>query len=180
MYLPLWVEVKKDIDLLTTRNYPYPLSTGWYLRYENKAYYMTDRDGIDFFELTFSVDVVFEALSTGELQDCSTQTYNSFKKALEDTRKAHRMYFGRPTDERKKLMKLEEKNLDNLLSQVQHSHPDDQLVKDALAMRMNQKEYMTVRTSSSKERAINFESKIDRVLFPPSTPPAPTIQTGLF
>ncbi|OZI08215.1 hypothetical protein BWI93_10130 [Siphonobacter sp. BAB-5385] len=181
MHVPEWIEVRESIKLKSENMGEFLVPEGFYFRLDGDRYYLTNGDGADFEQgYIYLYEVLVLGLNTGHLFDCSSGTYQAFKKALAKVREAQKMYFSRRSKPLLDLAKAEEKRMDDLLAIVMHSHPDELIVGEALKMRMFQKEYFKTGSSYAKSKAIALEKAIDKLLSEESSPKTETIQTSIF
>ncbi|MDR6195671.1 hypothetical protein [Siphonobacter sp. SORGH_AS_0500] len=181
MNYPEWIEVRQVIKLISTRGVELPVPEGFYLRLDQDRYYLTNGDGFDLQDVTFKLEAVENGLNDGSLFDCSSATFEAFKTQLKKTREAQKMYFSRRTAPLLSYAKASEARLDDLLSQVKHSHPKENLVTLATTMRDSQIQYFNTRSSHAKNIAIALEKAIDKLLMPDSSHKTDTsIQSSLF
>lgn len=181
MNYPEWIEVRQVIKLENTKGFKMPVPEGFYLRLDQDRYYLTNGDGLDFQDVTFTLESVEDGLKDGSLFDCSSATFEAFKTELKKTREAQKMYFSRRTAPLLNYAKASEARLDDLLEQVKHSHPKENLVTLAITMRDSQKQYFNTRSSHAKNVAITLEKSVDKLLMPDSSPKTDTsIQSSLF
>lgn len=180
MHVPEWIEVRESIKLKSENKGEFTVPEGFYFRLAGEKYYLTNGDGADFEDYIYLYENLIPGLNSGHLFDCSSGTYQAFKKALAKVREAQKMYFSRRSKPLLDLAKAEEKRMDDLLAIVMHSHPDELVVSETLRMRMFQKEYFKTGSSFAKNKAIAFEKTIDKLLTEDSSPKTETIQTSIF
>ncbi|PMD97435.1 hypothetical protein BWI97_07330 [Siphonobacter sp. BAB-5405] len=180
MNVPDWIEVREPIKLESENKGQFTVPEGFYFRLDGEKYYLTNGDGADFDNFIFSYEKLVPGLTSGYLFDCSSGTFQAFKKALANTRKAQKMYFSRRTKPLLDLAKTEEKRLDDLMAIVLHSHPEEEILELTLSMRIHQKEYFKTGSSYAKAKAIQRENEIDKLLAA-ETPKSPeTTQVSIF
>jgi hypothetical protein len=168
--MPEWLDVVEETTI-EHEGRTHWIPSGWYLHLRGDYYHPATGEGADIDQFRYPIDVVRKALATGNLKDCSTDTYRAFETSLAECRKAQKSYFAKRTGAALSWAKTCEKQLDTLLLQLTH-HEETELLSLATRMRDSQREYFAHRGLQQQFEAMDLEKQVDSLLRQQPTQPA--------